>query len=69
MVESSKGVMRMHSGEITKLKIPTLNEFEFQIKYTETDRHSHTNEIGLHTHSEFELYSLRDKALLQAEIT
>lgn len=46
----------MHNGKITKIKIPTLNEFDFQIKYTETDRKSHTYEIGLHTHNEFELY-------------
>jgi len=41
---------------VTKLKIPSLNEFEFQIKYTETDQRNHVNEIWLHTHSEFELY-------------
>jgi len=46
----------MHSGEITKIKIPTLNEFDFQIKLTETNRSLHTHEIGLHTHNEFELY-------------
>lgn len=46
----------MHNGKITKLKIPPLNEFDFQIKYTETDRKSHTFEIGLHTHNEFEIY-------------
>ena len=46
----------MHDGKITKLTIPALNSFEFQIKYTETDRKSHTHEIGLHTHNEFEIY-------------
>ncbi len=46
----------MHSGEITKIKIPALNEFDFQIKLTETNRNIHTHETGLHTHSEFELY-------------
>ncbi len=46
----------MKSDEITKLKIPSLSSFEFQIKYTETDRSSHTHEIGLHTHNEFEIY-------------
>ena len=46
----------MHSGEITKIKIPTLNEFGFQIKLTETNRSLHTHEIELHTHNEFELY-------------
>lgn len=46
----------MHNGKITKMKMATLNEFEFQIKYTETDRKSHTHEISLHTHNEFELY-------------
>ena len=46
----------MHSGEITKIKIPTLNEFDFQIKLTETNRSLHTHEIELHTHNEFELY-------------
>ena len=46
----------MHNGKTTKIKIPTLNEFDFQIKYTETDRKSHAYGIGLHTHNEFELY-------------
>lgn len=46
----------MINGKITKLKIPSLNEFDFQIKYTETNRKTHTHEIGLHTHTEFEIY-------------
>lgn len=46
----------MINGKITKLKIPSLNEFDFQIKYSETDRKSHTHEIGLHTHNELEIY-------------
>ena len=46
----------LYSGEITKLNIPALNDFDFQIKLTETNRSIHTHEIGLHTHSEFELY-------------
>jgi AraC-like DNA-binding protein len=46
----------MQNKLITNLKIPRINEFDFQIKYTETDRKSHTYEIGLHTHNEFELY-------------
>ncbi len=46
----------LYSGKITKLKIPALNEFDFQIKLTETNRSIHTQEIELHTHNEFELY-------------
>ncbi len=46
----------MHNGKITKIKIPTLSTFDFQIKRTQTDRKSHTFEIGLHTHNEFEIY-------------
>ena len=46
----------MHNGISTKLTIPAVNTFDFQIKLTETDRRSHTYEIGLHTHEEFELY-------------
>jgi AraC-like DNA-binding protein/quercetin dioxygenase-like cupin family protein len=46
----------MNSGKITKLKIPALNEFKFQIKHTETDQSNHVNGILLHTHCEFELY-------------
>lgn len=46
----------MFDGEITKLKIPPLNEFDFQIEFTETNRSIHTHEIGLHTHNEFEIY-------------
>ena len=46
----------LYSGKITKLKIPALNEFDFQIKLTETNRSIHTHEIELHTHNEFELY-------------
>lgn len=46
----------MHNGTITKLKISSLNEFNFQIKYTETDQKSHVHEIGIHTHNECELY-------------
>lgn len=56
MVKSSKGVWSMTNSKITELKIPSLNCFDFQIKYTETDRRTHTHEIGLHTHTEFEIY-------------
>ena len=46
----------MYCGEITKIKMPALKEFDLQIKFTETNRSVHTHEIELHTHSEFELY-------------
>lgn len=46
----------MHCDKTTKLKIPALNAFDFQIKLTEKERRTHTREIDLHTHSEFELY-------------
>lgn len=46
----------MQNNVITKLKIPQLNEFNLQIKYSETNRNSHWHEIDLHTHNEFELY-------------
>lgn len=46
----------MYNNKITKMKIPSLNEFEFQIKYSETDRITHTHEITIHTHNEFEIY-------------
>ncbi len=46
----------MKNRNITKLKIPQVNEFDFQIKYSETDQKSHRFEIDLHTHNEFEIY-------------
>ena len=46
----------MNPGKITKLTIPSFNEFDFQIKYTETNQKIHVNEIDLHTHNEFEIY-------------
>jgi len=46
----------MQNKLITNLKIPRLNEFDFQIKYSETDQKNHWHEIDLHTHNEFELY-------------
>lgn len=46
----------MFSSKNTKLKIPAINEFDFQINLSETNRSTHTHEIGLHTHSEFEIY-------------
>ena len=46
----------MHSGTITKLKMPHISRFDFQIKYTETDKNSHFHEVYQHTHDEFELY-------------
>jgi oxalate decarboxylase/phosphoglucose isomerase-like protein (cupin superfamily) len=36
--------------------MPHVGRFDFQIKYTETDKNSHWHEIDLHTHSEFEFY-------------
>lgn len=57
VVKSSKEVFcSMEKNKATRFKIPTLTEFDFQIKYSETDRNSHIREIGLHTHKEFELY-------------
>ena len=46
----------MQSGEITRLKIPALQAFDFQIKYSELNRKTHIHEIDFHTHSELELY-------------
>lgn len=46
----------MSIKEVTKLKIPSINEFDFQILLSENDRKRHTYQIGLHTHYEFELY-------------
>lgn len=37
-------------------KIPSINEFNFKIDYSETNKKNHTYEIDLHTHQEFELY-------------
>ena len=42
--------------KITRLKIPELNAFDFQIKYTETNQKDHWYQIDLHVHHEFELY-------------
>lgn len=41
---------------ITKTKIPHLSAFDFQIKYTETDKKKHSYETDIHTHDEFEIY-------------
>ena len=46
----------MQNKLITNLKIPRINEFDFQIKYSETDQKNHWHEIDLHTPNEFELY-------------
>jgi AraC-like DNA-binding protein/quercetin dioxygenase-like cupin family protein len=46
----------MDSGKTTKLQIPALSEFQFQIKYTETNKNIHTHEIDIHKHDEFEIY-------------
>lgn len=46
----------MHNGRITKFKIPALNEFDFQIKYSELNRKTHTQEIDFHIHNELEIY-------------
>ena len=43
-------------NSITKTKIPHLSTFDFQIKYTETDKKSHNHETDIHTHDEFEIY-------------
>lgn len=48
--------VKMQIGKITKIKMPSLKSFDFQIKYNVTDRRSHTFEIGLHTHNELEIY-------------
>lgn len=56
MVKSSEWRDRMPNGTITKLKIPALKEFDFQIKYSELNRKTHTHEIDFHTHNELELY-------------
>ena len=44
------------SNTITKTKIPHLSSFDFQIKYTETDKKKHSYETDIHTHDEFEIY-------------
>ncbi|MBQ9974913.1 MAG: helix-turn-helix transcriptional regulator [Clostridia bacterium] len=46
----------MNESKIQSFKLPEVREFDFQIKYTKTDRYSHTHEIDLHTHREFEIY-------------
>lgn len=46
----------MYNSKITRFKIPSLNAFDFQIRHTETDKKSHTLQIDLHTHSDFEIY-------------
>lgn len=46
----------MACEKITKIAFPSLKEFYLQIKYAETNRKSHTHEIDLHSHNEFEIY-------------
>lgn len=46
----------MQNEKVTKVQMPGLNPFDFQIKYTETNQKIHFHEIDLHTHAEFELY-------------
>ncbi|MBQ2704761.1 MAG: helix-turn-helix transcriptional regulator [Clostridia bacterium] len=46
----------MNNKESKKIKIPTINSFDFQIKYSKTDRKRHTVGIDIHAHDEFELY-------------
>lgn len=46
----------MQNKTVTKLKIPQLNAFDFQIKYSETNQKNHWYEIDLHAHNEFEIY-------------
>lgn len=38
------------------LIIPSINQFNFKIDYSETFKKNHTFEIDLHTHQEFEIY-------------
>ena len=46
----------MPDKKITKINMPNINAFDFQIKYCETNRETHIQEIDVHTHNEFELY-------------
>ena len=46
----------MQEEKITTLQIPGLTAFDFQIKYSETNKATHWHELDLHTHKEFELY-------------
>lgn len=46
----------MSGSKIAKFRMPSLNEFDFQIKYTEINPENHFHEIDLHMHSEFEIY-------------
>jgi len=42
--------------DLSVFKIPQLNEFDFKIKYDQKYKSSHTFQIDLHTHREFEIY-------------
>lgn len=46
----------MQDEKLTKLRIPELNAFDFQIEYAQINKTIHWREIDLHTHNEFELY-------------
>lgn len=46
----------MQKNTIKKLTMTQVNEFDFQIKYSETNRQKHWHEIDPHIHDEFELY-------------
>ena len=46
----------MWNSKFTKIKIPKLNSFDFQIKYNELYRKNHMHQIDLHIHNEFEIY-------------
>lgn len=46
----------MYRSKRENIEFNNLNSFDFMIQYGETDRRSHTYEIELHTHEEFEIY-------------
>ena len=46
----------MKNEEIVNLNIGGPTVFDAKIKYTETDKKHHFNEIDLHTHDKFEIY-------------
>lgn len=46
----------MRNIKQASINIPTLNEFNFELVFNQTDRENHTHQIDLHTHQEFEIY-------------
>ena len=46
----------MENGKITKFRMPGIEPFDFQIKYSETNPTEHWHEIDLHSHNKFEIY-------------